>query len=121
MRGWVDVALHRHDWPATTCPWQGCDGAVAGHGLGDVWFVLSGPCKIGEWVGCCSSAGLAVSAVTQTGLGSGGVPAATAIATAMTVATAIAIATALATPKSCAEKVPKNFWSTDLVDQNLLV
>ena len=38
-----------------------------------------------------------------------------------TVATAIAIAIALATPKSCAEKVPKNFSSTDLVDQNLLV
>ena len=73
------------------------------------------------WVGCCSSAGLAVSAVTQAGLVSGGVPAATAIATAMTVVTAIAIAIALATPKSCAEKVPKNFWSTDLLDQNLLV
>ena len=62
-----------------------------------------------------------MSAVTQTGLGSGGVLAATAIATTMTVATAIAIAVASAIPKSCAEKVPKNFWSTDLVDQNLLV
>ena len=121
MRGWVDVALHHHGWPAATCPWQGWDVAVAGHGLGDVWFVLSGPCKIGGWVGCCSSAGLAVSAVTQTGLGSAGVPAATAIATAMTVATAIAIAIVLATPKSCAERVPKTFWSTDLFDQNLLV
>ena len=83
--------------------------------------MLSGSCKIGGWVGCCSSAGLAVSAVTQTGLGSAGVPAATAIATAMTVATAIAIAIAMATHKSCVEKVPKNFWSTDLFDQNLLV
>ena len=61
-----------------------------------------------------------MSAVTQTGLGSAGVPAATAIATAMTVATAINIAIALATPKSCAEKVPKNCWTTDLFDQNLL-
>ena len=52
---------------------------------------------------------------------SGGVLAATAIATDMTVATAIAIAIALATPKSCAEKAPKNFWSTDLFDQNLPV
>ena len=119
MRGWVDVALHHHGWPAATCPWQGWD--VAGHGLGDVWFMLSGSCKIGGWVGCCSSAGLAVSAFTQTGLGSAGVPAATAIATAMTVATAIAIAIALATPKPCAEKIPKNFWGTALVDQNLTV
>ena len=62
-----------------------------------------------------------MSAVTQTRLVSGGVPAATAIATAMTVATAIVIAIALATPKPCAEKIPKNFWSTDLVDQNLIV
>ena len=107
MRGWADVALHHHGWPAATCPWQGWD--VAGHGLGEVWLVLSGSCKTGGWVGCCSSAGLAVSAVTQTGLVSGGVPAATAIATAMTVATAIAIAIVLARPNPVQREFQKTF------------
>ena len=45
----------------------------------------------------------------------GDVPAVAAIATAMTIATAIVIAITMATHKSCVEKVPKDFRSTELV------
>ena len=85
-------------------------------------FMLSGSCKIGGWVGCCSSAGLAVSAVTQTGLGSAGVPAATAIATVMTVATAIAIVIVLATPKSTFVPLMSNCWQPGVSEvQQMLI
>ena len=63
-----------------------------------------------------------MSAVTQTGLVSGGVPAATAMATAMTVATAIAIVIVLATPKSTFVPLMSNCWQPGVSEvQQMLI